>query len=176
MISLSHIFLVGLFVCYAASTTGQSIPGDIAHIKEVYLNINSHGHLKKVTMDDEEFLDQSTDGGAALTGYFAKDSLLKITSWIGLSYGIQQIDFYFENSNLLFCLVTELHFKHTASDLDYSKTEKALENRYYYKREALILKKTAGSGFWNKNDEKEIIPDSKNYFEMLSKKNKKTRS
>jgi hypothetical protein len=148
----------------------QISTASLSHIKSVFNKVNSDTHLKKVVLENEEFLDQTTDDGASLTGYFAGDSLVKIIFWIGLSYGIQQTDYYYDNNALVFCYVTERHFRLTKTDLDHTKTDIVFEGRYYYNNSSLLEKKTTGSGFWDKENEKVIIPDSKEYFKRVTQK------
>jgi hypothetical protein len=158
------------------TSRAQTSQADISNIKNIFNKINTDSHLNKVVLEEEEFLDQTTDGGASLTGYFSEDSLVKITSWIGLSYGIQQLDFYYDRNTLIFCYVTERHFKHSQTDIDHTRTELVFEGRYYYDKAGLLQKNLKGSGFWDTESEKAIIPDSKEYFKLVTKKkNAKTK-
>jgi len=174
--SPAHVVII-LQICMSLGSptvsSAQTSPADISNIKNIFNKINTDSHLSKVVLEGEEFLDQTPDGGASLTGYFSKDNLVKITSWIGLSYGIQQLDFYYDHNTLVFCYVTERHFKHSQTDIDYTKTELVLEGRYYYSKAGLLQKNLKGTGFWNKEEEKEMIPDSKEYFDLVSRKRMK---
>ncbi|HVY75345.1 MAG TPA: hypothetical protein VG890_10970 [Puia sp.] len=166
----SFLFTSFLLISFGLNSSAQTQPVDLSHIKSVFNKINSNTRLTKVTLENEEFSDQTPDGGASLTGYFDKNSLVKISFWIGLSYGIRQTDFYFDNDSLVFCYVTERHFKTGQTTIDYTKTELAFEGRYYYNNSHLLLKKTAGTGFQGKDNEDEIIPDSRQYFKLLMQK------
>ena len=162
-----------LLISINSPSLGQSSNEDITRIRQTFSKINTDPHLKMVVLEAEDFLDQSPDGGASLTGYFSKGDLVKITEWIGLSYGIRQTDFYYDSANLIFCFVSEKHFQTTKTEVDYTKTTLVFEGRYYYKNDNLIQKKRTGSGFWDKTNEATIIPDSKVYSKLLIKKRDK---
>ena len=85
------IMFVGFLLLVHIGSYGQSSNEDINQIRQIFSRINSEPHLKKVTIED--FLEHTSDGGAELTGYFSKVELVKISEWIGLSYGIRQRDF-----------------------------------------------------------------------------------
>ena len=162
------LFGVTLFHC--SVSLGQAPNTEIARIRKVFSEVNSDTRLKKVVLDAEDFLQETPDGGASLTGYFSKTSLVKITSWIGLSYGIQQIDFYFDGKGLIFCYVSERHFKLTDAGTDLRRTNLVFEGRYYFKNDKLLQTKRNGSGFWDKESEAGIIPNSKEYYKILMTK------
>jgi hypothetical protein len=147
---------------------GQNSDQDIARIKQIFKGVNSDTHLKKLVVEGEDFLEQTTDGGASLTGYFSKEELVKISEWIGLSFGIRQRVFYFDSTQVIFCFVMEQHFKITDTGLNYNKTELVFQGRYYYKSNTLIQKKLTGSGFWDKKDEATNLRDSEKYFKILN--------
>jgi hypothetical protein len=150
----------------------QKKNSDIADIKKTYTQINSIKDLKKVVLDAEEFLNESPDGGASLTGYFNKEKLVKIISWTGLSYGSQQIEFYLNKGAPVFIHVTEKHFALTGDSIDFAHPELVLQARYYYKQDKLIARKVTGTGFWDASSENDLIPDCNRYAILLEKKNK----
>jgi len=164
------ILFIGLLLSAHMGSFGQSSNRDITRIRQIFNGINSDPHLKKLVIEGKDFLEHSPDGGAELTGYFSKAGLVKITEWIGLSYGIRQRDFYFDSTKIIFCYVAEQHFKTTDTGLNYNKTEPVFQGRYYYKNNSLIQKKLTGSGFWDKKAETTILPDSREYFKLLIKK------
>ena len=116
----------------------------IKEIRKEYVRINVLAEIHKISLDADEFLDEMPDGGAALTGYFRKDTLLKMEEWIGLSYGNQTREFYFRNDQLFFVYEKFEAFVQTASGLDHSKVKKSFEGRYYFDNNKLIQKLTEG--------------------------------
>jgi hypothetical protein len=129
--------------------------------------------LNKLELDAEELLQQTPDGGASLTGYFDNDNLVKIRCSIALSYGIQQIDYYFRRDTLIFAFVTERHFNIIKDSVDFEHTTLAGEARYYFNQNKLIDRKVKGSGFWDKEEAADLLPHSKSYFALLQKKKNK---
>jgi hypothetical protein len=166
------IFCILFFAALSASFAQTAGP-EFTSIRHTCNQIQADSNLEKLVLDAVDFLEQTPDGGASLTGYFSKNTLVKISSWIGVSYGIRQMDFYYNSTGLIFCFVTERHFKETKSGMDHSITEPALNGRFYFRNEKLIGKKITGFGFWDKSDEEYIIPDSKEYYKLLQKKRRK---
>jgi hypothetical protein len=138
----------------------QQNNADIIQIRKAFNEINGNKHLNKLELDAEEFLQQTPDGGASLTGYFDNAKLVKISSWIGFSYGIRQVDYYFRHDTLIFAFVTERHFKIINDSVDFEHTDVALEARYYFNHNKLIDRKVKGRGFWDKEDAASLLPDS----------------
>ena len=165
-----QIILVLLLGLVCLNLHSQESNKNILHIKKVFSEINSNKNLTKIEMAGEDFLAETPDGGALLTGYFDHTSLLKITFWIGLSFGTQQIDYYFSHDSLLFAFVTERHFRIIRDSVDFEHKETVLEGRYYFVQDKLFERKVRGKGFWDKEQEKNLIPDSKSYFALLMEK------
>jgi hypothetical protein len=153
----------------------QENNADIIQIRKALNEINSIKHLNKIELEAEEFLEEAPDGGASLTGYFDNTRLVKIISWIGLSYGIRQIDYYFRRDSLIFAFVTERHFSIIQDSVDYEHTDLVVEARYYFNHNKLIDRKVRGSGFWDKEQASDLLPDSKSYFALLKKKKNNAR-
>ena len=162
--------LAGLFLTFHSKSFGQTSNADIVQIRQIFTRINSDTLLEKLVIEGEDFLEHTPDGGGELTGYFSKAQLVKVSEWIGLSYGIRQTDFYYDNVNLIFCYVREEHFQTKDSGINYNKTVPVFEGRYYFKNDKLIQKKLNGSGFWDKKDESALLPDSRVYSKLLLKK------
>ena len=162
-----------LLSCLCSNLYSQENNADIIQIRKAFDQINSNKQLTKLELDAEEFLQQAPDGGASLTGYFDNDKLVKIRCWIGLSYGIQQIDYYFRRDTLIFALVTERHFNTIKDSVDFEHTTLAVEARYYFNRNKIIDRKVKGSGFWDKEEAANLLPHSKSYFALLQKKKNK---
>lgn len=96
-------------------------------------------------MDAEEFMDHVTDGGGELTGYYKKDTLVKIVEWIGASFGNRTREFYFKGRKLFFAFEKfESFVEKDNGELDLSKTSTTYEARYYFNSGKLIDKKITG--------------------------------
>ena len=167
------LILTVLLTSLGSTLCSQQNNSDIIQIRREFNQINSSNHLIKVELNAEEFLQETPDGGASLAGYFDNGKLVKIRSWIGLSYGSQQIDYYFRHDSLIFAFVIERHFKVIKDSVDFEHTSLALQARYYFSHNKLIERNVRGSGFWGKEQVENLLPDSKSYYALLQKKKNK---
>lgn len=55
--------------------------------------------MKKVVLDNEDFLAHMPDGGVKLTGFYKKRRLKKIVCWTGLLFGNENVEYYFRIKN-----------------------------------------------------------------------------
>jgi len=160
---------------------GQEKDSVIKNIRKLYKRINTDGALKTVKLENEEFLPQITDGGGSLTGYFKGKQLLKIHVWVGLSYGVRQFEYYFDDNGYL-CFVYETEEdcpdKNNTGSLDYTKLNLAFEGRYYLDRGVEIEMKTNGKRRFNPPPEsvKSLSTDIKSYTNLLTSQLKKNQS
>jgi len=78
-------------------------------------------------------MDEMTDGGGSLKGYFKGDAICKIHLWIGLSFGVRQFDYYFDHGKLCFVYETEEDFPYDdkSGTVNQGKLVPAFEGRYY---------------------------------------------
>ena len=165
-------FLIILFSITLADSqliSAQSKLNRIKEIQEVFKTTNSYKNLRTVKLSNEEFLENMTDGGGELTGFFKNDTLIKMSEWIGVSYGVIAIDYYFEDNELVFSYVQEKYFPATDSTIDRTKLILKFEGRYYYERDELFAQKNSGSGLWGDSLDKSnpILNDSKRYSKLL---------
>ena len=64
--------------------------------------INQEKDFKKVTLRNEEFMENMTDGGGEMTGFYKNGIIYKVYQRIGVSYGIYLIEYYYEDNKLIF--------------------------------------------------------------------------
>ncbi len=108
--------------------------------------INAAVDLKSVTLTNEEFMENMSDGGGELKAYYNRDKIIqKIIQRVIISYGIYVTDYYFENNRLIFA---SEGFEQFASDslhnLDYSKTEITFRGMYYFDGSKIIQTNSVG--------------------------------
>jgi hypothetical protein len=144
MIAIRIILVVFFHLPLAGIGYSQNNAELVKKIRKEYQRINTIS-LSKFTLDGEEYLENIPDGGAGLTGYYKKDSLLKIREWIGLSYGNQTREYYFKNGQLFFVFELFESFLETEDGLDKSKTRNSFEGRYCFKEGQLFEKLVKGS-------------------------------
>jgi hypothetical protein len=135
-----------LIILFSGNSNGQTEAELIKVIRKDFRAINNDTTLKKKTLQNEEFLDNMTDGGGELTGYYKNNGLVKIVEWIGLSYGNMTREFYFSKSQLFFVYEKFESFARddTTGEADLSTTKKTFEGRYYFNNNKLIQHKTSG--------------------------------
>jgi hypothetical protein len=157
--------------CYCQSQSKDTI---IKHTRESFQKINNDHTLKRLELDNEDFMpDEQSDGGISLTGYYKKDTIYKLSAWIGVSYGVRQYDYYLKNGKPFFIYETEKDFLGKKDGtLDDSKLNLAFEGRYYLDNGKVIDVKTKGK---KRMDEKpttasiiDLVADAKSYAKLMS--------
>jgi hypothetical protein len=139
----------------------------IKGIKVEFNKINADKGLRKVILENEEFLENMTDGGGELSGYFMKGQIKKVRQWVGLSNGNETKEFYFKNGQLIFVYekFDSFIFNPNKEQLDHTKTETTFEGRYYFNNNKIIDYRTTGH---NRFEDDTIDPE-KTLLEEASK-------
>jgi hypothetical protein len=134
-----------LTIILPASVTGQNVNEKIRLIKSRFTSINQTSDYQVVSLSHEDFLENMTDGGGQLQGYFRKDEIQKIFESVGLSYCMQTKEYYFWDNKLIFVYEKEVSFKmDSLGTLDHSKVGPVFEGRYYFSDDKLISTQTKG--------------------------------
>jgi hypothetical protein len=171
---LTNMLVITLLLI-GSSLYGQDISNKYPDlIKRIGL-INKDKSLAKRTLRNEEFMTQMTDGGGELTGYFKDGQIEKITREIGLSYGIEIYDYYFNNGQLIFVyeFLNGFLYNETTSKFDYTKTKINFIGRYYFKDNKLIDSETTGHNRFEDDTldiETTLIKEMKECLDTLKKK------
>ncbi len=165
------LICVAIFLGITSVAQDLEVPG-VAEIRAEFNTINEDHGLKKLVLENEEFMENVTDGGGTLTCWYKKDMIVKIVEWIGLSYGNTSREFYFKGGKLIFIYCKVCNFvQKDNDDLDYAKTMTAFEGRYYIKDNKII--KVVINQWAEIEMGKDIldnkIADGEKYFKMLSK-------
>ncbi|NMM50924.1 hypothetical protein, partial [Marinigracilibium pacificum] len=115
------------------SIKGQGFHDRHPELSKFAKNIDSQlGSYKSVKLENEEFLENMTDGGGILKGYFSGDKIVKIELRTGVSNGKYEFDYYFKESELYYIVES---FKRYSYDVDsdswdYSQLEQAFHGDY----------------------------------------------
>jgi hypothetical protein len=141
-----HTLFVLLSVGFVIISSGQTKDEQIKLIRKKFQQINSDTTLRKVTLESEEFLEETPDNGGELTGYYENRKIKKIYEWIGLSNGISTSEFYFDNEQLIFVFekFDSFLFDDKKGEFDLSKTKTIFEGRFYFNNKKLFSKSTKG--------------------------------
>jgi hypothetical protein len=162
------------------TTCGQDKAKLINDSRKEFKVINSDTTLKKVILENEEFLGHMTDGGGQLTGFYKAGQLKKIVSWVGLSNGNEVFEFYFKDNKLVFVYEQFNSFvydqKKQAFRLD--TTERTFEGRYYFADNKLIEQITTGHNRFEDDSidpQRTLLRDATENKELLTRKIKNSR-
>ena len=170
-------FILFLFASFVLSnfSSAQSGPDFIKIVGKESRMIDSDSSMKKITLQNEDFLKNMPDGGGMMTGYFKNGQVKKIYVWVGLSYGTEIKEFYFRNNQLIFVYERFHSFPldKASNELDYTKTEITFEGRYYFRQNKIISKVTKGHRRFEDNTAdpaRKFLTEAKENLMMLEKK------
>ena len=170
-----HIFLFFLGTVILIVSFAQTKDEQIKLIRKKFEIINKDTTLKKVVLENEEFLSNMTDGGGKLTGFYKNKEIKKIYEWIGLSNGISIKEFYFDKGQLIFVYekFDSFVFDDKKNEFDLTKTKTIFEGRYYFNNKKLFSESTKGDKSLAARDESTedgLIERANENLETLSKK------
>ena len=173
-IVISALLVVGLLT----TVFGQTEDSKIRQIRDKFRIINTETGYQTKTLTNEQFLENMTDNGGELTGYFKKGQIMKITERVGISYCIRTFDYYFWSGELIFVYEKEEDFPYVDStaSFDYTTLELAFEGRYYFDKGKLIDTKLTGKKRIPDDREidfeQELLVEAKHNIRLLTKENR----
>ena len=135
-----HIFPFFLGTLFFFVSFAQTKEEQIKSIRKKFEIINRDTALRKVALENEEFLTNMTDGGGELTGFYKNKEVKKIYEWIGLSNGISIKEFYFDKGQLIFVYekFDSFVFDDKKEEFDLDKIKTIFEGRYYFNNKKLF--------------------------------------
>lgn len=115
----------------------------VKHIREIVEQINTDTAYTTRTIEGDQWMEHTTDGGGYLTGYFKQGQLVKIVELVGLSSCTLIYEYYFQDDNLIFVYGQEKNFEYVDSlaSFDYTTQTLAMEFRFYFESNNLIKSK-----------------------------------
>ena len=170
-----NIFFFFLSLFFFVISFAQTKDEQIKLIRKKFEIINTDTTLRKVTLENEEFLTNMTDAGGELTGFYKNKEIKKIYEWIGLSNGISIREFYFDKGQLIFVYekFDSFVFDDKKNEFDFTKTKTIFEGRYYFSNKKLFSRSTKGDKSLAAQDESTedgLIERANENLETLSKK------
>jgi hypothetical protein len=93
------IFLTLTLLLFGLLIFAQTENNMLNKIRKAVEHINNDSGYAIKKLDNEEFLEHTTDNGGQLTGYFKNGQLVKIIEWIGLSSCVDITEYYLQNNN-----------------------------------------------------------------------------
>ncbi|NML39498.1 hypothetical protein HHL17_20015 [Chitinophaga sp. G-6-1-13] len=140
------MYLSACVLLTVTAITAQNRPQDKIPIRQAVQQINRDSALKQVTLTNEEWMEQMTDGGGSLTGYYKNKQLVKAVRWIGYSSGVEVVEFYFKNNELIFVYEQYdiFYYDEKKGVLRTDSLERNFEGRYYFSGKKMIDQTTLG--------------------------------
>jgi len=136
---------------------------------------NGTGYLIK-KLESDEFLEEGTDNGAELVGYFKDGKLVKIKEWIGLSSCFNITEYYLQDGKLIFRYSkgSQAPYNDSTQTFDYDKSSITMECRFYFDKDKLIKSILKGSsrcsGEPGDSLAKIVLQECERYKKLLAKK------
>jgi len=128
------IFFLFSNLVFLLSCTNKNNQDDLyKEILEKVYQIDKSSFTQVITLSNEQFLDNMTDGGGELIFYIIGNNVVKIKETIGLSYEVNTTNFYIDNDSLIYAnLITERYLYDTNSgEFIYTVLNKIGEWNYY---------------------------------------------
>jgi len=118
----------------------QSLMERQAEVLAEVEKIDALKDLKYVSFENEDFLEHMTDGGGKLIGYYSNNKLIKIRVVVGLSYGIETSEYYFNADSLFFVRETYESFQYVDSleSFNYETKEVSFIGQYVFNNNQVI--------------------------------------
>jgi hypothetical protein len=166
------LFILSVF--FSVTLFGQT-NDRVGSIRKTVDQINTDTAYKKKILVNEQWMEQMTDEGGALTGYFKNGQLLKIIEYVGLSSCTSIYEYYLQDTTLIFVYGQEKVFKYNESlnTFDPNIQTVAMECRFYFDKGKLIKSKVSGqprcSDIPTDADSTNLLADCKKYLGQLSK-------
>ncbi len=174
-IDTSKIFFDDPFLQMSSLSDSSKI-ALIKNIQNLVQKIDQQNFTDSIELQNEDFMENVTDGGGSLTGYFNNGRLVKMKVRAGLSWGVTQDIYYFKDEKLLYVLETEDGFHIDSTEIDHSKFDAHFEGNFYFDNNKMFDQVTLGHNRFedDANDpEKEFLKNAPYYRKIIVSKRKK---
>jgi hypothetical protein len=172
------IFLTLTLLLFGLLIFAQTENNMLNKIRKAVEHINNDSGYAIKKLDNEEFLEHTTDNGGQLTGYFKNGQLVKIIEWIGLSSCVDITEYYLQNNKLIFAYTkgSESPYIDSLQTFDHGTINETMECRFYFSNNKIvktILKgSTRCSGQPTAGRAKNYLDECSRYTRLLKKRNK----
>lgn len=166
--------LILLLVIADIGVRAQSPDDLIEDIRRKCTSIDSASGYFVMMLDAEDFLTETPDGGARLTGFLEGDTIHKAVDWIGLSYGVLSSEYYYYEGNLIKASYREERyvFVDSLGGYDYGRLITVFEGTFYFAGGKLIHSDRVVNDADNPNPpvSDKILVAARQRFDALSKR------
>lgn len=141
-----HKFIILPTLLFFTTLISARPDDKVGSIRKTVEEINRDTTYQKKTLDNDQFLEQMTDGGGQLTGYFKNGKLVKVVERIGLSSCVSIYEYYLQNDLVIFVYGQEKVFPYDNETglFDYQNQILGMECRFYFEKAKLIGSKFDG--------------------------------
>lgn len=132
-----HIKLTLILCLTFSALFAQNMLETYPEVADIVAQVDaSLNQCQLVRLENEQFMENLTDGGGSLTGYYTEEEgFRKIELRIGLSNGISQLHFYFEDEELVFVseVFDQFEYDEESDMFNYTVTEQTFKGGYVFK-------------------------------------------
>lgn len=133
------------FYSFAAAQSKEEIINRIdSYVEDIHLDTN----LRTVTLQNTEFLENMTDGGGELTGFYKKDKFYRIYQSVAISYGVYITEYYYHKEQLIFVRdnFNAYVYDDSLKTFDYTKSDNTYSGVFYFDKGRIIHSSSRGHG------------------------------
>lgn len=140
-----------LLITFLSHALGQDKEEIINGIKEAVEAIHLDTSLKSVSLQNQEFIQDTAVTGGELTGFFKGNKVFKIYRSLGMSDGVKITEFYYRKGKLIFVRekFNSYVYDERTKTFDYTKINSTFSGSYYFDNAKLIEYKTKGQDRFN---------------------------
>lgn len=135
---------------------------------------DSLDHISDTTMKvltNEAFTNEVYDGGSQLKGVYHNGKLIKIETWLGLSYGINTCSYYLKDEDLFLAVESFKGYRYddVSEGYDYTSFDIFHAGRYLFEADKLIDQESLGH--WRFEDDtldaEKVLMEEFNLYKSL---------
>lgn len=161
-------------ILFPEISSSQNNEEMIEIIRDEIEDIHLDTTLKIVTLENEEFLTNMTDGGGELTGFYKGKNIYKIYRSIGISYGVGITEFYYNKNKLIFVRdkFNSYVYDEKTKSFDYTKINNTYSGSYYFDKGKIFHSNVKGSRTFKENSSDIQITlkaESEDAFNLISR-------
>ena len=168
------VFIFNLLM--TLSVFGQGIIEKYPEIQIEKNQIDQNDSLETIKLENEEFLENMTDGGGRLIGPYDKNGIVrKIEVIVYISHGVQEYDFYLmdESPILIEDRFKQFAWNKESNSFDYSHFDGGFHGTYIFQNSHLKDQISLGHNRFEDDQidiEETFISEYENYLEKIKKR------
>jgi hypothetical protein len=174
----SVLILIVSFTVVVTSVYSQDLLGKYHDVLAYKEKIDKDTSLRPITLENEEFLEH-IDHGGELIGYYKDSVIVKVTTTIYYSHGVEKVNYYVADSKVRHLLFMEESFdmypyNEETGEFEYSKAYRNFYGQYVFKDDKLIDQISTGHNRFEDdtiNISRTVYSELIYYLDMITIKN-----